>query len=234
MKISGQCYLGVIFGWILVASATALEGLPQDDAAGSAADEDSDATAAVTSEDEVFWQRFLTWGGGDRDWNWNHHPAPVGNHFHPAPVGNHYHNNRHHHHYHYSFPQPVPRPYPQPVPQPVPVPPPRVDCITDVDVTCRLQSTGQPCSSLQARNSNCNEVAIFTMRICNIGPVEMLVTEAQFSFEGVTDSVLLSLPFNPVPVGQCAEVNPRRGKKYTRCIYVLCLLLTMTLLLCRV
>lgn len=105
---------------------------------------------------------------------------------------------------------PTPRPTPSPTrrPTPAPTPEPVVPCITRVELECQL-SNGADCSTLESRSGgNCIETLFYDIDIINIGPVEMLVTKADFTFNGQVFDLVQNLSLNPVPAGQTVNLRP--------------------------
>lgn len=78
-------------------------------------------------------------------------------------------------------------------------------------IQCRLASTGRDCRTFDPRSSGgCTQTLIYDLEICNIGPVDMRVNEAIFQFNGASTNMVGNLPMNPVRVGQCTSMAPRR------------------------
>jgi hypothetical protein len=80
-------------------------------------------------------------------------------------------------------------------------------CVSDVNILCRLGSTGTDCSTIEPRQVDCSETAVFDIEVCNVGSVELTVQSAKFQFNGTVTDLAPNLPQGPLPVGQCMALT---------------------------
>lgn len=162
----------------------------QDSTPSSSSNADENTSSALSNEDEIFWERFLSWGGGNRDWNWNK---------------NDYTTTDHHHHNTYYNPI-VSKPRRQ---YSFSIPPPQPPCRVNVDLDCRT-SSGTPCNQIQPRNNQCSEEIVWDIDIQNIGPVPMTVDMVDVVYQGQMISLLGNIAGqNPVGVGNRVRTQQR-------------------------
>jgi hypothetical protein len=105
------------------------------------------------------------------------------------------------------YPPPESKPvYYPPTPKPVQ---PKVDCIVDVALICKLAG-GTPCSAAVGRYQDCLTTFNYSIEIHNLGTVEMLVDTDTFVYEGTTVDVLSRVNPNPLFPGERAFVYESR------------------------
>lgn len=108
----------------------------------------------------------------------------------------------------YFFTLPVLRPTKEPTASPMfspePTPRPTLEplCIFSLDLNCRL-ADGQDCTAIAPSADDCIETLFYEIEFCNLGFVPILFDVADITINGQTNSILLSLPLNPLPPGQC-------------------------------
>lgn len=80
---------------------------------------------------------------------------------------------------------------------------PPASCSIGVSLTCELASNAQPCEANTARFQDCNEEAIYTMLVCNNGPVPIeRVENADLDVLGQVSSLLGLIPTS-LAANQC-------------------------------
>ena len=84
---------------------------------------------------------------------------------------------------------------------------PKVDCVVALEVRCRLRG-GMECTDVAPRLDNCLETFFYSVEICNVGSVEMMINAVDFNFNDNVNSIVAAVPQNQLLTGQCTSLVP--------------------------
>lgn len=78
----------------------------------------------------------------------------------------------------------------------------------DIQLSCELES-GDDCTNIEPRGTDCIETFIYTVEVKNNGPVVMEVTRLDFALNAATSPLLDVLEVNPLDPEESTSVSPR-------------------------